>query len=148
MCPVVIAGSCGRFIPSFYLPFGPRSQASLQKAQGPGVCKLELLRGSQASRQAVCATRGSLRTMHGGATHGSILAWEIPWTEEPGSLQPMGLQRVGQARILEWVALFLLQGIFPTQGSNLRFLCLLPWQVGSLPTEQREAHKLSGIHGR
>ena len=29
------------------------------------------------------------------ATHSSVLAWEIPWTEEPGSLQPMGLQRVG-----------------------------------------------------
>ena len=28
------------------------------------------------------------------ATHSSILAWEIPWTEEPGSLQPMGSQRV------------------------------------------------------
>ena len=28
------------------------------------------------------------------ATHSSILAWEIPWTEEPGRLQPMGLQRV------------------------------------------------------
>ena len=28
---------------------------------------------------------------------------------------------------------FLLQGIFPTQGSNLSLLCLLPWQVGSLP---------------
>ena len=27
----------------------------------------------------------------------------------------------------------LLQGIFPTQGSNLHFLCLLHWQVGSLP---------------
>ena len=25
----------------------------------------------------------------------SILAWEIPWTEEPGGLQSMGLQRVG-----------------------------------------------------
>ena len=25
----------------------------------------------------------------------SILAWKIPWTEEPGRLQPMGLQRVG-----------------------------------------------------
>ena len=25
----------------------------------------------------------------------SILAWRIPWTEEPGSLQPMGSQRVG-----------------------------------------------------
>ena len=29
------------------------------------------------------------------ATHFSILAWEIPWTEEPGGLQSMGLQRVG-----------------------------------------------------
>ena len=28
------------------------------------------------------------------ATHSSILAWEIPWTEEPGGLQSMGLERV------------------------------------------------------
>ena len=28
------------------------------------------------------------------ATHSSILAWEIPWTEEPGKQQPMGSQRV------------------------------------------------------
>ena len=28
------------------------------------------------------------------ATHSSILAWRIPWTEEPGELQSMGLQRV------------------------------------------------------
>ena len=28
------------------------------------------------------------------ATHSSILAWEIPWMEEPGELQSMGLQRV------------------------------------------------------
>ena len=28
-------------------------------------------------------------------THSSILAWEIPWTEEPGELQSMGSQRVG-----------------------------------------------------
>ena len=28
------------------------------------------------------------------ATHSSILAWEIPWTEEPGELQSMGPQRV------------------------------------------------------
>ena len=26
------------------------------------------------------------------AAHSSILAWRIPWTEEPGGLQPMGLQ--------------------------------------------------------
>ena len=29
------------------------------------------------------------------ATHSSILAWRIPWTEEPGRLQSMGSQRVG-----------------------------------------------------
>ena len=32
------------------------------------------------------------------AAHSSTLAWEIPWTEEPGMLQSMGLQRVG----LDW----------------------------------------------
>ena len=30
----------------------------------------------------------------GMATHSNILAWRIPWTEEPGRLQSMGLQRV------------------------------------------------------
>ena len=29
------------------------------------------------------------------ATHSSILAWRIPWTEEPSETQSMGLQRVG-----------------------------------------------------
>ena len=33
------------------------------------------------------------------ATHSSILAWKIPWTEESGGLQSMGLQRVGR----DWV---------------------------------------------
>ena len=33
------------------------------------------------------------------ASHSSILAWKIPWTEEPGRLQSMGLQRVGK----DWV---------------------------------------------
>ena len=31
----------------------------------------------------------------GMATYSSILAWKIPWTEEPGGLQSMGSQRVG-----------------------------------------------------
>ena len=30
----------------------------------------------------------------GMATHSSILAWRLPWTEEPGGLQSMGSQRV------------------------------------------------------
>jgi len=29
------------------------------------------------------------------ATHFNILAWKIPWTEDPGRLQSMGMQRVG-----------------------------------------------------
>ena len=29
------------------------------------------------------------------ATHSSILAWKIPWTEKPGRLQSMGSKRVG-----------------------------------------------------
>ena len=32
-------------------------------------------------------------------THSSILACEIPWTEEPGRLQSMGLQKVGHALV-------------------------------------------------
>ena len=41
------------------------------------------------------------------ATHSSNLAWEVPWTEEPGGLQSMGLQ-------------------------SLKILCLLPIYISSL----------------
>ena len=34
-------------------------------------------------------------------THSSILAWEIPWTEEPGGLSSMGLWRVGHESATE-----------------------------------------------
>ena len=35
------------------------------------------------------------------ATHSSILAWKIPWTEEPGGLQFMGPQSVGHDSVTE-----------------------------------------------
>ena len=39
---------------------------------------------------------GSGRSLEKGmATHSSILTWRIPWTEEPGGLQPMRWRRVG-----------------------------------------------------
>ena len=44
------------------------------------------------------------------ATHYSILAWEIPWTEEPGGLQSMGSQRIGH----DWV----------TEHTLVSFLCI------------------------
>ena len=36
------------------------------------------------------------RLEKGLSTHSTILVWRIPWTKEPGGLQFMGLQRVGQ----------------------------------------------------
>ena len=42
------------------------------------------------------------------ATHSSILVWKIPWMEEPGGLQSMGLQRVGhmaQSAHMAWTFL-------------------------------------------
>ena len=38
------------------------------------------------------------------AIHSSILAWKIPWTEEPGGLQSMGVQRVGHNWATELVS--------------------------------------------
>ena len=38
---------------------------------------------------------GKIPLEKGMATHYSILAWRVPWTEEPGGLQSMGSERVG-----------------------------------------------------
>ena len=45
------------------------------------------------------------------ATHSSILAWEIPWTEEPGRLQSMRLQRVGPDLAAEATATTLVDAV-------------------------------------
>ena len=41
------------------------------------------------------------------ATHSSVLTWEIPWTEEPGGLQPMGSQRVGHNLVTNTLTSFI-----------------------------------------
>ena len=71
------------------------------------------------------------------------------------SLRPHGLQ---PARFLcQWDSPgkntgvgchFLLQGIFPTQGSNLGLLCLLNWQAGSKPLESPGKHPVTNILNR
>jgi len=62
------------------------------------------------------------------ATHSSILAWKIPWTEEPGGLQSMGFSRQEY-----WSGLpFPSPGDLPNPGIKLRSLAL---QADSLPTE-------------
>ena len=37
----------------------------------------------------------------GNATHSSVLAWKIPWTEAPGGSQPTGSQKAGHERVTE-----------------------------------------------
>ena len=49
------------------------------------------------------------------------------------SLPGSSVHWILQASILEWVAMPSSKGIFLTQGSNTYLLCLLHWQVGSLP---------------
>ena len=70
------------------------------------------------------------------ATHCSILAWSIPWTEEPGGLQYIALQRVGH----DWsilphthkiIVLFFFFFFFPPLRLSSRFQaleCLFGWQ--------------------
>ena len=57
------------------------------------------------------------------ATHFSILAWRVPWTEEPGGLQSMGLQRVGQdwATSLHFTSLLLVQVLYYLGNYLLEF---------------------------
>ena len=50
---------------------------------------------SQGSTRWFDGEPGSRAREGNGAPHSSTLAWKIPWTEEPGRLQSMGLRRVG-----------------------------------------------------
>ena len=61
----------------------------------------------------------------GTATHSSILAWKIPWTEEPGGLQSIGLHRV---LLLSWV----LAPIGPRFG-NIKSRIIKFYKMPSLP---------------
>ena len=56
------------------------------------------------------------------APHSSTLAWKIPWMEEPGGLQSMGLLRVGTTEQLHFH--FSLSGIGEGNGNPLQRSCL------------------------
>ena len=71
------------------------------------------------------------------ATHFSILVWEIPWTEEPGGLQSLGLQRVrhdwatkqqgGKLESYVWVLVYVYAHIHIIY--LLTFLFLKNWSI-------------------
>ena len=61
------------------------------------------------------------------ATHSSILAWKIPWIEEPGRLQSMGSQRVGH----DWACIHTQNRIrFHLSGTSGKEPCVrkIPWR--------------------
>ena len=59
------------------------------------LCPLKNLLAMQEMQETGVRSLGQEDLLEEGmATHTSILAWRIPWTEEPGGLQPIGLQRV------------------------------------------------------
>ena len=85
------------------------------------------------------------------ATHSSILTWKTPWTEEPGRLQSMGLQRVRQGhdwRDLEYIHAYVNPNslIYPSPHVHLHvcfFFCqLLPGVLSSLPIAGLDAELL------
>ena len=66
------------------------------------------------------------------AIHSSILAWEIPWTDESGGLQPMGLQRVRHNLATEQQQInYTMQWSSSVILINIFFL-KIPWFPGNL----------------
>ena len=99
----------------------------------------------QCRRQRIlCSISGSERSPKEGiATHSSIFAWEITWTEEPGGLQSMGLQRVRHDWALTHLISFYIimrDWIYKDNGhttyTNRDFTHSLPppaWETAPLP---------------
>ena len=61
------------------------------------------------------------------ATHFSILAWKTPWTEDPGGLQSIGLQRVGQ----DWVTKHGIER-WPQRFVQGKYTLICPWMFMDL----------------
>ena len=55
------------------------------------------------------------------ATHSSILAWKISWTEEPGGLQSIGLQRVRHDGLTDTYILTFRKNVFQSSVSEQYF---------------------------
>ena len=65
------------------------------------------------------------------ATHSSILAWKIPWTEEPGRLQSMGSQRVGH----DWATNTNHDDVITHLEPDI-VECKVKWALGSITTNK------------
>ena len=74
------------------------------------------------------------------ATHTSILAWRIPWTEEPGGLQSIGSQRVGRLKQLSihaYTLYYILLYLAPVNQSKQTIIFLPPmdWEIWQIEVQ-------------
>ena len=90
----------GRLVGAFpFLPFARRSTGEgigylLQCSWASLVA--QMVKNLPAMQETWAGSLGQEDSLEKGmATHSSILAWQIPWTEEPGGLQSKGSQRIG-----------------------------------------------------
>ena len=76
------------------------------------------------------------------------VAQSCPTLCDPVDCNPPDSMACGlfQARLLDWFCHFLLQGIFPSPGSNSGRLCLLHWQADSLPLDHLRC-RMAWVHG-
>ena len=73
---------------------GREADAS-QAGEGEDSLVARMVRNLPAMQETQVRSLGQEHPLEKGmTTHSSILAWRIPWTEEPGGLKPTGLQRV------------------------------------------------------
>ena len=84
--------SFGKLLPGSFI-FIPMGQTWMGFPGGPAVQNPPAVQETQETW--VWSLCGEDLLEEGMAIHSSILAWRIPWTEEPGGLQSSGLQRVG-----------------------------------------------------
>ena len=88
------------------------------------------------------------------ATHSSILAWRIPWTEELGGLQSTGLKELDMTERLRFTLLSLFRGLVAQLVKNLPVkrsqfdssVGKIPWRRNRLPTPVFWPGKLHGLY--
>ena len=72
------------------------NEMNQRRGRGPGINLAQTVKRQPTTRETRVPSLGREDLLEKEmATHSSIVAWKIPWTEEPGRLQTMGSQRVG-----------------------------------------------------
>ena len=79
----------------------------------------------------------------GMATHSRILAWRIPWTEEPGGLQSMGSQRVEHSWVTN-ASTFTFSSV-KNASPDLYFILMLILSLPSFPSWTQTLRKLASV---